>query len=622
MDVRPWPIRAASQDLSKADSFVIGPLTVDPPTRRIGNGVRDEQLEPRVMRVLVALAAAQGKVLSRDDLIELCWDGQIVGDNAINRVISRLRATLADLADDTAQIETITKVGFRLVAVAPRSSATSASPATAPAPMAVAVLAFDNLSDDPSYGYLADGLAEELITNLSRTPKLNVSARTSSFAYRGRQADVREIGRELGVGRLIEGSVRVSGSRLRATIQLIDAVTGFHLWAGNFDREMTELFAVQDDIAASIAEALETELGSIDPPSRDLQALHLYMQANAIRDRGRPEDIIEAVSLYRQAIARDPAFGRALSQLAFTLMAGSNNGVLPLSARIEARTTAEQAISCDPALAMARMVFAGLDGLTGWWLEADENFRTSLLLAPREPNIHTMWNWYVLAPCGHLQRAQDSVDRAFELGPAMPIHSLGRVMTAGLRGDGSLIMQNLQMATTLGLSPDEPSIRSIRAALAFHRTDWEEAVEHITVSFPPELRKLGSETASLFYRARLGMVEKSTASAAIERLTAASDTDDLFTRYQLVIGTMMEWQAGLGEFDAAFRVADLILAAWRRTGQLATMGLLQMWFPSMRAFRQDPRFSGFVEQLGMFAYWRRHGPPDGHELRDGRLVCL
>ena len=182
MDVRPWPIRAASQDLSKADSFVIGPLTVDPPTRRIGNGVRDEQLEPRVMRVLVALAAAKGKVLSRDDLFELCWDGQIVGDNAINRVISRLRATLADLADDTAQIETITKVGFRLVAVAPRSSATSASPATAPAPMAVAVLAFDNLSDDPSYGYLADGLAEELITNLSRTPKLNVSARTSSFA--------------------------------------------------------------------------------------------------------------------------------------------------------------------------------------------------------------------------------------------------------------------------------------------------------------------------------------------------------------------------------------------------------------------------------------------------------
>ena len=119
MDVRPWPIRAASQDLSKADSFVIGPLTVDPPTRRIGDGERDEQLEPRVMRVLVALARAKGKVLSRDDLIELCWDGQIVGDNAIDRVISRIRQVFAELAGDTVRVETITKVGFRLVIEAP-----------------------------------------------------------------------------------------------------------------------------------------------------------------------------------------------------------------------------------------------------------------------------------------------------------------------------------------------------------------------------------------------------------------------------------------------------------------------------------------------------------------------
>lgn len=115
MDVRPWPLRAASQDLSKAERFAVGPLTVDPPTRRIGNGARDAMLEPRVMRVLVALAAAERKVLSRDDLIELCWDGQIVGDNAVNRVISRLRQTFAELAGDEVRLETITKVGFRLV---------------------------------------------------------------------------------------------------------------------------------------------------------------------------------------------------------------------------------------------------------------------------------------------------------------------------------------------------------------------------------------------------------------------------------------------------------------------------------------------------------------------------
>ncbi|MEO6358952.1 MAG: winged helix-turn-helix domain-containing protein, partial [Sphingomicrobium sp.] len=115
MEVRPWPLRAASQDLSKAERFALGPLTVDPPTRRVGNGARDATLEPRVMRVLVALATAESKVVSRDDLVELCWDGLIVGDNAINRVISRLRQTFADLAGDEVRLETITKVGFRLV---------------------------------------------------------------------------------------------------------------------------------------------------------------------------------------------------------------------------------------------------------------------------------------------------------------------------------------------------------------------------------------------------------------------------------------------------------------------------------------------------------------------------
>lgn len=115
MEVRPWPSRAAAQDLSKAERFALAGLMVDPPTRRIIAGDREELLEPRVMRVLVALDLARGKVLSRDDLIELCWDGVIVGDNAINRVISRLRAILAELTGDTVRLETITKVGFRLV---------------------------------------------------------------------------------------------------------------------------------------------------------------------------------------------------------------------------------------------------------------------------------------------------------------------------------------------------------------------------------------------------------------------------------------------------------------------------------------------------------------------------
>ena len=137
MEVRPWPSRAASQDLSKAAPFALGVLSVDPPTLKVTRGTSAAVLEPRVMQVLVALAASVGKVLSRDDLIELCWDGRIVGDNAINRVISRLRAMLAELAGDGVRLETITKVGFRLVADAadravdpPTAARIEPSPAT------------------------------------------------------------------------------------------------------------------------------------------------------------------------------------------------------------------------------------------------------------------------------------------------------------------------------------------------------------------------------------------------------------------------------------------------------------------------------------------------------------
>ena len=622
MEVRPWPSRAAAQDLSKAERFALAGLTVDPPTRRIIAGDREELVEPRVMRVLVALDLARGKVLSRDDLIELCWDGLIVGDNAINRVISRLRAVLAELAGDAVKLETITKVGFRLIGTAPGIPAAPAPFANPAAAMAVAVLAFDNLSDDPANGYLADGLAEELITTLSQIPQLKVSARTSSFAYRGRPTDARTIGRELGVARLIEGSVRVVGSRVRATVQLIDAANGFHLWAGNFNREMTDLFAIQDEIASAVASALETELTGRVPPTRDLEAYQLYMQARSLLDRWNQETVLEGVALFRRALARDPSFALAATGLAMILVGASAGGLLPLSVRQEALDLAERASRDDPSLADPQVVIGCLAALRGCWETAHNGFGTLGTRSPHEPYSHFAHAHYLLAPCGHLAMAQAAANRAFELAPAVALFSLGRATMAGMCNDPQGVMAGLKMAETLGISSNEPGLRITRAAIAIHFGSWEEAVEHMTVSFPPDLRTLGSETASLFYRARRGLVEKSTASVAVERLTAASNTDDLFTRYQIVIGTMMEWQAALGELDAAFRIADLILAAWRRTGQLATMGLFHMWLPSMRPFRQDPRFSGFVEQLGMVAYWHRHGPPDGHELRDGRLICL
>ena len=467
MEIRPWsPSRPAAYDLSKAAGFTLGPLTVDPPMRTVRNARLSEMLEPRVMRVLVALRGEPGRVFSRDDLIELCWDGQIVGDNAINRVISRLRAVLAKLAGETVRLETITKVGFRLIGIASDLPAAPVPFATTAASIAVAVLAFDNLSDDPSNGYLADGLAEELIIVLSRLPGLRVPARTSSFAYRGRPTDARTIGRELGVARLIEGSVRVVGMRVRATVQLIDAANGFHLWAGNFNREMTDLFAMQDDIASAVASALETELTGRVPPTRDLEAYQLYMQARSLLDRWNQETVLEGVALFRRALARDPSFALAATGLAMILVGASAGGLLPLSVRQEALDLAERASRDDPSLADPQVVIGCLAALRGCWETAHNGFGTLGTRSPHEPYSHFAHAHYLLAPCGHLAMAQAAANRAFELAPAVALFSLGRATMAGMCNDPQGVMAGLKMAETLGISSNDPGLRITRAAIA------------------------------------------------------------------------------------------------------------------------------------------------------------
>jgi TolB-like protein len=589
-----------------AESIRIGRLTLQPRLQLLRDGI-PLPLGARALDVLSALAAADGGVVTKDRLIDEVWDGAIVEENAIQAQISALRKALGD---EARRLVTIHGRGYRL-------DLASAEPA---AVVSVAVLPFDNLSDDPANGYLADGLADELIMMLSRLPGAQVPARTSSFAYRGRRADARTIGAELKVRHLVEGSVRVSGTRVRATIQLIDAASGFHEWAENFDRELTELLAVQDEMAAAIAAALEIELVQRDPPSRDLEAYHGYMQANSLMDRGRAEDMSEAIALYRAAIARDPGFAEAHGRLALTLLGASNRGFLPLSARGEAAAEANEATRLDNRLATAPMVLGGVNSLAGRWLAAEDHFRASLALDPRESHCHNMHAYFVMAPCGHLARAQSAVDRAFELAPAVPFHSLGRATMAGLRGDIAMVLQNLHMAVTLGLSPDEPGIRFIRAEAALLQRDWEEAAENVVATFPQDLREAGIDTARLVYRGCLGLADGARASAAAADLLADL-SDEHLARFQVPVGTIMHWQAKLGALDAAFEVGERIVATLRRTGHLATMGLFQMWLPEMRAFRDDPRFGDLAAELGMVEYWRRHGPPDGYALRQDRLVA-
>ena len=310
-------------DLSSEAPLTLGSLGIDPALRRIVHrDGREEIVEPRIMRVLVALIRAEGQILSRDDLLMSCWHGVVVGEDAIDRVIGRLRRLADGIGDGEFKLETITRVGYRLVPSDARKAPATA--AATPDKVAICVLPFANMSIDPEQDYFSDGITEDIITDLSKVSSLFVVARTTAFTLRDKGLDIPQVARDLNVGHVLEGSVRKAEGRVRITAQLIDGVTGGHVWAERYDRDLKDIFALQDEISEAIVEALKVKLlpdekraieqrGTTDP-----EAYNLYLMARRFYVTGSDGDLraVEAVErLCQEAVAIDPGYGRAWALL-------------------------------------------------------------------------------------------------------------------------------------------------------------------------------------------------------------------------------------------------------------------------------------------------------------------
>lgn len=241
----------------------LGALSIEPARRRVAHDDgREEIIEPRVMQVFAALLHAGGQILTRDELLMSCWRGVVVGEDAVNRVMGRLRRLAADLGAGVFELQTITKVGYRLVSdfIPPAQVAPAAVRTPQTHRPSICVLPFANLSDDPQQEYFSDGISEDVITDLSKVSSLFVVARTTAFSYKGKGVDVPTLAGELNVGHVLEGSVRKVGGRVRITAQLIDAASGGHVWAERYDRDLKDIFALQDEISEAIVTALKLNL--------------------------------------------------------------------------------------------------------------------------------------------------------------------------------------------------------------------------------------------------------------------------------------------------------------------------------------------------------------------------
>ena len=309
----------------------------------------------------------------------------------------------------------------------------SVEPAEVSAPanniQTIAVLPFVNMSSDPEQEYFSDGLAEELLNRLSKNDRLQVAARTSSFQFKGQNQDISEIGRRLNVAHVLEGSVRKAGNRLRITAQLIQVESGFHLWSETYERELDDVFAIQDDISAAIVRALEVELGttadnSSSQPTDNLEAYQIYLQARFLLAKRGGENMLAAVNLFEKAIEMDPGFGKAWSGMAFTYsLLPSYTAKLPINTAISGTLdAANKAIHLDPENAEA---YTALGRIQGHHLlelqQARANFQRAIQLAPNEAGIVNLYGDF-LTLIGDFQKAEEVELRAIELDPLTAVH--------------------------------------------------------------------------------------------------------------------------------------------------------------------------------------------------------
>lgn len=413
-------------------TYSFSEFSLDPDAFELTRDTDKIAVEPQAFSLLQFLIENRDRVVSKDELIEKVWDGRIVSDAALNSCVNAARRAVSDNGKAQAVIKTFPRRGFRFVAEVSNITSTGkrlqperGAPTQSDGP-SIAVLPFDNLSADPEQDYFSDGMAEDLITDLSKISNLYVAARNSTFAFKGRVPEVREIADKLGVAFILEGSVRRMGERLRINAQLINAADGGHVWAERYDGELTEIFEFQDRIREKIVAALRLKLTPADKTrterrrTENIDAYDLFLKGRQNYFRYAPESLAAAIGQLEKAIELDPGFADAYGYLSYCTFASRILRWLDYDETLEnALSLAERAVSLDPESALAHTRLGWILGWMRRYDEAFESFETALSLQPDLAETHTYYgellNFY-----GDYERALELCQRAYRLDPLQP----------------------------------------------------------------------------------------------------------------------------------------------------------------------------------------------------------
>ena len=474
----------------------------------------------------------------------------------------------------------------------------------------IAVLPFVNMSSDPEQEYFSDGLSEEILNLLAKIPELKVIGRTSSFAFKGKNEDLRIIGRALGVNTLLEGSVRKSGDRVRITAQLIDVSDGAHIWSETYNRTMTDIFAVQDDVAAAIIDALQIHV-SANPtrgrPTENTEAYALFLKArasiNTYEFRDAEEILLEAIEL-------DPKFAEAYELLAFSYWWLAGTVVKAAEGQKLMGEAAAKALAIDPELVLAQAMYQSGNIETWSLLGEIEAFERAVREQPSNTApLRALTS--KLMKAGYLQEALTFAKRRVELEPLSPAanNRLSEVLLAV--GRTSEAIAALELADQLGSTAAKWVIGAMN--LVEKRDDI--AITHFEAWLQQYDYPDTTWIRELVTGARDPVTGQAYLDSRIPQIVAAMPEEEAYDRQR----TLTMWYLAFGFFDRYF---ELILnidldSTWTDADSLVYAGTIF----SRLGFTAHPKYLEVAESLGIVELWELRGPPDFCEKVGGQWVC-
>ena len=568
--------------------YEFGPFRVDARERRLLRDGELVPLTPKVFEILLALVQNSGHVLSKDEVMQLVWPNTIVEEGNIARNISTLRNALGERPLERKYIETVPWRGYRFIASVKEVPEESVRPAIG----SLAILPFVNVASDPNLDYLADGIAETLINNLSQLAQIKVMSRNSTFRYKGREAEVSIIARELKVESVLMGRVAERDDLLSVSVELVDARDDTHIWGAQYIRNPADLFTVQETIAREIADKLRLKLTSevqkrlTRRHTESAEAYQLYLKGRYYFNKLTVDGMKKGIEHHQRAIEKDPHYALAYAGLADCY----NYFAKP----VEAKQAVSKALELDDGLGEAHGSLGFLKFVYDWDFQgAEAEFKHALELSPNYAEAHH-WSAIYFANLGRREEASSEAKRAVELDPLSLLMNMTPALASYLARDYDAAVAHLQKI--IEMEPNFPAAHSVLGNVYLQQELFEQAmVEYQKVlellkGVPPVEMSMKAIVAHAYAKWR----KRSKAIKLLDELTATiKDTDQAPGVVNVSPHSIAEIHAALGQTEEAF---DWLNQACDQH-DMQMVGLLTN--PTLDPLRSDARFDDLVRRVGL-----------------------